>query len=47
MKTKLILYLFRKLPASEQQSLTRHLVGTVFPGSHIHTNPAKRIKVEG
>ncbi len=40
--TKIILFLFKLLKVSEQQSLTRHLVGTVFPGSHIHGNPSKR-----
>lgn len=36
MKTKLILYLFRKLSVSQQQSLTRYLVGTVFPGLRLY-----------
>ena len=46
MKT-IILFFFKLLKVEQQQEVTRHLVGTVFPGSHIHTNPAKRIKVEG
>ena len=44
--TKIILFLFKLLKVSEQQSLVRHLVGVVFPGSHLHTNPAKRVKVD-
>lgn len=34
--TKLILFLFRLLPVSKQQEMTRYLVSVVFPGDRIY-----------